>query len=349
MKQHFTLTKLALAITLLAFPAIPGFSRDKNPSNKIPPAAKSAAVIADDVVSSLPASDAIAVIDVARLMSELLPQIRAISPETAGKVEKEINDFIGETGIDLYKIKSATIGLNMAGKTTNGAALIEGASFDPQRLKAALTKDKKEIKAIEYKGKQIYVVSSKEVSKAGAKVGVGVEEDMAFSQIAADRVAAGTLSGVKAVLDGGSGTANSALSAILNKTNSGLVRFAVNLPESAKEGLAGQGDLFKQLSTIKTIFGSFDLTSELSAVLDAKMRTATSDEAAKLQTSLAGLVGMGKMFLGGNNDPQMQLLNEVLDMIRIGAQDTDVSLSLTVPRKVFETMAESGKKKKTEK
>ena len=349
MKRFYQLTNFGLALSLSAFILIPSYSNPKNNPAKAATVIKSAPLTMADDMAMLPASDAIAVVDVARAMNEVLPQIRGMYPDGIAKFEKELNDFIGKTGIDIYKIKSAVIGVNMSGKSNGGAAIIQGLTFDLNRISAAL-KEKKdgkesktEINTLDYKGKQLFVVVTKKAGKAG------IDEDMAFTQVDAERVAVGTISGVKGVLDGGSGTANAQLSELLSKTGTGFIRFAANLPESAKQGISEQGDLFKQFSTIKTVFGSLDMTSDLTVLLDAKMRTGSSDEASKLQTSLAGLVGMGKMFLGGNSDPQMKAINELLDLIKIGAQDSDVSLSLTVPRKVFDMLSETGKKSKTAK
>ncbi|MBL8207027.1 MAG: hypothetical protein JNM09_22530 [Blastocatellia bacterium] len=302
---------------------------------------KKTATLTTESIAMLPASDAIAVVDVARLVNELLPQFRVIAPKEAAKFEKEITEFMGDTGIDPYKIKSAVIGLRMT-DTTVVSAIVEGITFDPNRIMATIkAKDnKQEVKVVDYKGKQIFVVSS---LKAAEKA--GVSEEMAFTQLDSDRVALGNLSGIKGILDGSNDTANTALNSLLSQTNGGLLRFAANIPESAKKGLADQGDMFAQFSTIKTVFGSLDLTRELSFLLDAKLRTGSTDEASKLQTGLAALVGLGKMFLGGNNDPMMQGLTQIIDLIKIGAQNNDVSLSLTIPKTVFDQFAEANKKK----
>ncbi len=326
--------RLSLVLSLLALSATALWA-NPNPA----PSPKPPVTFADEALNLLPAADAIVVIDGARVMNDLMPQIRAIAPS----IEKDINDFINKTGIDPYKIKSAVVGVNMSGKDTQLAAIIQGISFDPARVGAALADKKEEIKTVEYKGKQLYVITPKQASKAG------IEEEMAYTQLDGDRVALGTLGQVKTMLDGGSGNGNGKLGEMLDKITSGVIRFAVNVPASAVKGLTDQGDLFKQFSTIKSIFGALDLAADLSATLDAKMRTATSDEASKLQTSLAGLVGLGKMFLGGNDDPQMKMINELLDTIKIGAQDTDVSLSVIVPRKTFDAFAEMNKKKATDK
>lgn len=331
MKQFHRVIKLGLIYTLISVLALPGFSAGNS--------TKTAAAVAD-AIALLPASDAVAVVDVARLVNDLLPQFRLIAPNQAAKFEREISEFIGETGIDPYKIKSAVIGMKMS-EINSVSAIIEGISFDPNRLIATImTKEpKKEVKVIDYKGKSVYLVTAVQAEKAG------INEDLAFTQLDSDRVAVGTLSGVKSVLDGGNSAANAALNSLLAQTNNGLLRFAANIPESARKSLTGQGDMFSQFSTIKTVFGSLDLTRELSLLFDTKLRTGSSDEASKLQTSLAALVGLGKMFLGGNNDPMMQALTQVIDLIKINAQDTDVALSVMIPKSVFDQVAATDKKK----
>ncbi len=331
MKQFHRLTKIVLILTLIPTLSLPGFSTGKM--------AYTASAIAD-VVTLLPASDAVAVVDVARLVNELLPQFRVIAPAQAAKFEKEIGEFIGETGIDPYKIKSAVIGVKMS-DSNSVSAIIEGISFDPNRLITTIKgKDnKQEVKLVDYKGKQVFVVTSMKAEKAG------VNEDLAFTQLDSERVVLGTLSGVKSVLDGGNGAANLALTSLLAQTSNGLLRFAANVPESARKSLTGQGDMFAQFSAIKTVFGSLDLTGELNLLLDTKLRTGSNDEAARLQTSLAALVGLGKMFLGGNNDPIMQALTQVIDLVKLNAHDTDVALSMMIPKSVFDQLAAADKKK----
>jgi hypothetical protein len=337
MKRFSSWLNVGLIFTLLATFTLVGFGHGTATKRGTP-------VVAADSLALLPASDAVAVVDVARIVNELLPQFRLIAPEQAAKFEKEINEFISDTGIDPYKIKSAVIGLKMA-ESNSVSAIIEGVSFDPNRVIAAMkAKDnKQEVKPVDYKGRQVYLVTSMKTEK------VGVNEEMAFTQLDSDRVVLGTLSGVKSVLDGGNGAANTALSSLLAQTNNGLLRFAANIPKSAKKGIADQGDMFTQFAAIKTVFGSLDLTNELSLLLDARLRTGSSNEASKLQSSLTALVGIGKLFLGGNNDPTIQALTQVIDLIKINAQDTDVSLSLMVPKTVFDQFAEAEKKKKAEK
>src|ERR1700730_6316529 len=78
---------LALAFVLLNLVSTSG----SNPPRPAPPA---------DVLSFLPASDAVVVIDVHRLMTEALPRIFAGDPAKLAQANAEVEKFKVHTGID---------------------------------------------------------------------------------------------------------------------------------------------------------------------------------------------------------------------------------------------------------
>jgi hypothetical protein len=328
-----------------------------------------AATASDELVAMLPASDVIAVVDVSRVFGEIIPQIKALTDDGGAKMAKELDEFVAETGIDPAKVTTAVVGFKMAESGLmkgSGAAILQGVTLDPARIEAAIKAKNGSFRTVEHKGKQIHVVTPpKKSAKAGAGgkgdegekkgegvagalgAGVNVDDEMALAQLEAGRVAVGNLDGLKALIDakGAPATAaNAKLTDLLKQTPAGLVRYAANVPASATETLTSQGELFAQLATIKTVFGSMEVGKDLSATLDTKMRTGTADEAAKLEASLQSLVGLGKMFLGGNQNPQMQAFGQILDQVKIGLQASDVSLSISIPRSLFDELAKSGKK-----
>ena len=289
--------------------------------------------------SLLPASDVIAVIDVSRLMNELMPRVNLIDPN----LEKDLKKFIADTGIDPYQIKSAILGFSVGEKTNQATVIVDGVSLDIERVKTALLNKKEELKTSEYKGRQIFSVGVKQGKK------VGIDEEMAFSNLDGNRVAAGTLSGVQGAIDahlsGASNPGNEKLITMLGQANAGIVRFAAKLPQAAIKDLDAQGDLFAQFASIQSIIGSLDITANLDAIIDAKMRAVSSKEAAKLKTGLTGLMEMGKGILSSFGDPQMNLLGGLVDKIKIGVVDSDVSLSVLIPGSMFDSYAELKKNK----
>ena len=355
-------------------------------------------VMADNSISLLPKSDVVAVLDVARLVNDLLPKAKQAWPEQVAKMEKEINEVISEAaknGIDLYKVKSLAIGLNLFGSKTTGAMIVDGLTVTPEMM----AKEDKERTVIDYKGKTLYIEKPKpepkplvksaarnaskrktlaaskrsaptsktrtakappsssknnplsNVTDVASNMGANLlKENTAFVQLDESRVAIGDEAQVKTVIDALTEGANPAhnlgaeLSAALQETSAtGLLRFAVNIPDSARQAAEGEA-ILKNLAVTRMVLGSLDVTDDMSLSLDAKLRTGSADEATKLHESLAALLGLGKMMLGGNQDPMMTMLNKMLDQIRISPQSNDVSLAIMVPRELYETFLKSDPK-----
>ena len=356
-----------------------------------------ATIPTDNSLALLPKSDVVAVLDVSRLVNDLLPKAKQAWPEQMAKFEKEISEVVSKaakSGLDLYKIKSLTISLKLFGKETTGAMIVDGLTITPEMM----AKEDKNTKSVEYKGKTMYIETPKpeakaptktpaknarkpvarSKTKAGAKakpartksstpapggIPLGDVTDLAsnmgtsllknstaFVQLDAERVAFGDEPEVKAVIDALTGSADPTsllgndLTAALQETRApGLLRFAMNIPDSARQAAQSE-EFLKNLAFTKMVLGTLDVTEEMSFLLDAKLRTGSAEEATKLHESLAALLGLGKMMLGGNQDPLMAMLNTLLDQIRLSPQANDVTLAITVPRELYETFLKSAPK-----
>lgn len=383
--KKFTHWTLALLLTLSST-LLP--SAAKTPAEKAIDAVVAPAPAADSI-ALLPASDVIAVLDVQRLVNDLLPKAKAAWPEPYAKFEKEFSEATSkaaQAGVDIFKVKSLSIGLKLFGDKTSGAMIVDGIAASPEMLA-------RDSRVVEYKGKTLYIekpapkppasvkaaprptrakaapkatraktaarrttakTTAKDatdssplsnVASAADNVSGLLKDNTAFVQLDAERLAIGDEAEVKAVIDaltGGADPASSSeLRAALQETNAtGLFRFAANIPESARQA-ASKEEFFKNLAVTRMVFGTLDVSDDLSLLLDAKLRTGSAEEATRLHESLAALLGLGKMMLGGNQDPAMQMLNQLLDQIKLSPQATDVSLALTVPRALYETFLKS--------
>jgi hypothetical protein len=351
------------------------------------------ATIADHSIALLPKSDVVAVLDVSRLVNDLLPKAKQAWPEQVAKMEKEIDQIFSEAaknGVDLYKVKSLAIGLKLFGAKTTGAMIVDGLTVTPEMM----AKENKESTAVDYKGKTLYIEkpkpepktvrksSAKTVSKRKplaaskrsgkartakaappvsnnplgnmtdvASMGANLLKDnTAYVQLDESRAAIGDETEVKAVIDALLEGANPAhnldseLSAALQETKStGLLRFAMNIPDSARQAAEGEA-MFKNLAVTKMVLGTLDVTDDMSVALDTRLRTGSTEDATKLHESLAALLGLGKMMVGGNQEPMMAMLSKVLDQIRISPQTNDVALTITIPRELYETFLKSDPK-----
>lgn len=365
-----------VALSLIFGAAWSGFSVSAAGNPESPRAAASASPAVEDSLALLPKSDAVLVIDANRLMNEVLPKIKAAWPQQSEKLTKELDDFISRTGVDLYKVKTISLGLNMSGSNASGALILDGLSLDQAKLDAILKEAKAEkTGTLTYKDKTIYQIRSAKkpenkdsqkqnekdsssevhsnlpgnvVSSVTDTVGLKLDDDTAFAQFDQNRAVLGSQAAVKAVIDAAANPTpnlNSALNGALKETSStGIIRFAVSVPESSRQWLAGQ-DYFKDLAALKMVLGAIDFSDDLSLLLDARLRTPSAAEASKIEASLSGLVAIGRMMLGGNQEPMMQALTQLLNEIKISTQTNDVALALKIPRALFDQALKSETRK----
>lgn len=349
------------------------------PADNLKTAAKPAA---DEAVALLPKSDVVIVVDVNRLLTEVLPKVKTAWPQQSEKMVRELNEFMTEaakTGVDFNKVKTVSIGLSMFSQNVTGALIVDGAALNAATMEAYAKSHQEEKAAVSnYKGKTIYLYNSdkkkdkdkdkdkaKDKAKESGDSPIGalaaslpgnlnlMDANTAIAQLDQTRVVIGDQAQVKTVIDtltGGGTPANNLsaeLSGALKETSSGsFLRFAVNLPDSARQWMSDQ-EYVKDLAVMKMVFGTMDVSDDLSLTLEAKLRTGSKAEATKLESTLNGFLAIGKMMLGSNEDPTMKLVTQLLSEIKIGAQTADVSLALKVPRALYEQALKSEQKSDT--
>ena len=299
----------------------------------VSPSAKAATVTAaDELLALLPDADVVAVVDAQRAFTDLLPKLKNISTGGIGKTATEIETFARLAGVEPKQIQTAVLGVKMTETLGRGSGvlLLQGLEVDTKRVADAAKAMNGELSSADQNGKQLYTLSLKPAAN-------GQAEAMHFVLLDNKRVAVGDLAGLKAVLAGGSKNPAQAafVKAIRETKATGLVRFAGNLPEGLRALLASQGELFAQVAAVKAIFGSFDLNTDNSASLEARLRTASNNEAALLKENLNGLVALGKVFLDGNGDPKMKVYSQLLDQVKVSVTTTDVALSLLLPKEII--------------
>jgi hypothetical protein len=289
----------------------------------------------EELLALLPESDLVAVIDIPRVFTDLLPKLKGISTFGIGRTVSELETFAKLAGIEPKQIQAAVLGVKMTESLSRGSGvlLLQGADVDTKKISEAAKASSGELKTIEQGGRSFFTLS---VKNPGAPADAKPDE-IHFALLDNKRVAIGDQAGLKSLLAGGAKKTDPAvLGKALKETKaSGLVRFAGNLPEAVREMLASQGELFAQVAAVKLIFGSFDLNADNSATLDGRLRTASSNEAAQLKESLNGLISLGQAFLGGSDDPTMKLYGQLLNQVKLGVQGSDVSLLLVLPKEMM--------------
>ncbi len=309
------------------------------------PSMATATTTLDELIGLLPAADLIAVVDVNRLVNELVPRLANIEAGGVDKMARQVADFTRKTGIDPARVTSAVLGFTMDGTEGTGAVIVSGLDLNSSQVEAAMKEFKTEFKTSDYKGKTIFnmVTKDKKPQVEAGPVSVKTDE-VALAALGNQRFVLGDLKVVKQVIDVSTGAAKSSISPVmagaLKETRpSALLRFAINVPETLKKGVADQGDLFKSVNTLQVILGTFDVANDFSMVLDTLMRTTSQKDATELEEGLKGLVSLiQSIFGGGNSDPKMEVVGQLLNQIKIGSKVSDVSLSITLPRAMLDQL-----------
>jgi hypothetical protein len=280
----------------------------------------------------LPASDIVAVVDVKRVMGELLPRLKKISVGGIGKTASEIELFAKLSGIDPAQVQAAALGIKITETLSRGSGviLLQGVTVDTQKLAAAAKAAGHELKSAEQQGKTIYTLSLKEKADAPAN-------DIHFAVLNPQRLAIGDLSAVQSILTAATATtAHAGLAQTLKETKAtGLIRYAGNLPEALRVMLASQGELFAQVAAVKTIFGALDLNGDNTVTVESRARTASNNDATQLRESLRGLIELGKVFVTGD-DPKSKMYSALLDKVQLDTQAQDVTITLVLPKELIE-------------
>jgi len=311
-------SSLALAFLLLNLVSTSG----ANPSRPAPPA---------DVLSFLPASDAVAVIDVHRLIYEALPRIFAGDPAKLAQANSEVEKFKARTGIDPRTFDRVAVGLRYTYPsptiTKIETVAIAHGTFDARALVAA--------------GRSAAKGRYREVSHHGATIAVFNIGDqvnflglwnMKVNELAAcalDRntLAIGSLPNVRAAIEAGkSGRASSDLVALATRDPNALIGFGGNVTSELLKNLnVGNDAIAKDANSIRQVYGSIGMT-ETDFTLLLVARAATAADAKNLSDTVTGLKQLGGILIARMTPAKKNLAQSALDNLKITTRANELEI-----------------------
>jgi hypothetical protein len=311
-------SSLALTFLLLNLVSTSG----SNPSRSAPPA---------DVLSYLPASDAVAVIDVHRLMYEALPRIFAGDPAKLLQANAEVEKFKTRTGIDPRTFDRVAVGLRYtypsATVTKIEMVAIAHGTFDARAVIAAgRGAASGRYREVSHHGATIAVFNIGDQIKFLGLWNMKVNE-LAVCALEKNTLAIGTLPNVRAAIEAGkSGRASSDLVALATRDGSALIGFGGNVTSELLKNLnVGNDAIAKDANSIRQVYGSIGMT-ETDFTLLLVARAATAADARNLSDTVTGLKQLGGILIARMAPAKKNLAQSALDNLKIATRANELEI-----------------------
>lgn len=287
------------------------------------------------VGSYLPASDAVSIVDIKRMINETMPSILGSDPAKLAQANAEIDKFKTKTGIDLRTFDRVAVGMRYvypnATTTKLETVVIAHGTFDAKAVAAsaraaAAGKSREE----KYRGVTITIIDVNDQIKLLGLVDMKINE-LAICTLDQNSLALGTPANVKAAIDAGkAGRASADLISLATKDPNAVMGFGANLsPELLAQLDIGNDTIAKDISSIKQAYGSVgSMQSDVTMMIVA--RTDSADAAKNLSDTVEGLRQLGALFVGGLAQPRRALAQGALDNLKVTARGTEIEVRTQV-------------------
>ena len=288
-----------------------------------------------NIASYLPASDAVAIVDVKRMLNETMPSILGSDQAKLAQANAEIDKFKTKTGVDLRQFNRVALGVRYAYPNATTTKLetvaIAHGTFDAKAVsasaRAAANGKSREEK---YRGLTITIINVNDQIKVLGLWNMTISE-LAICPLDPTSLALGTLENVKAAIDAGkAGRAPAELITLASKDPAAVMGFGANItPELLAKLDVGNDTIAKDVSSIKQAYGSVGSTqSDVTLMMVA--RTDSADAAKNLGDTVEGLRQLGSMFIGRLADPRRALAESALNNLKVTARGMEVEIRTQV-------------------
>ncbi len=331
MKKLFYVLTLTFAVALSAATSSGTQTRRNRATTAAPPANAQATT---RVLASLPASDAVMVVDVRRLLSEALP--RAFNNDAAelARVNSEIDKFKAETGLDARLFERVAVGVSYQ-QTTTGSTLVETVAiargtFKPGALAAApaaAAASGNQMRVQKYAGKSIYVYNVNSQVKLLGLFNLRVS-DVAVSVLDANTVAIGKLERVRAAIDAnaGRGRVSPEIATLATRDANAIIGMGGDVPASLTQKL-DIGNISKSIAAVRQFYSTLGTTAGGFNLLTA-LRTDNAGAAKSLSSTLTGLKQLAPFAIGQMTPARARPLQSLVENTKVNAEGNDVLITL---------------------
>lgn len=288
-----------------------------------------------DAANYLPASDAVAILDVKRLLNETMPSILGHDPAKLAQANAEVEKFKTRTGIDPRSFDRVALSVRFTYPNANTTKLetvaIAHGTFDAKSLMAsARAAANGKAREEKYRGATITIINVNDQMKVFGLWNMRVDE-LAVCVLDPNSLAIGSPANVRAAIEAGKrGRASADLIALASRDPNAVAGFGANLPRELLNKLdVGNDTMAKDVSSIQQVYGSIGSTqTDVSLLLVAK--TDGVQSAKNLGDTVQGLQQLGGLFIGRLTQPRKALAENALANLKITLRGNELEIRTQV-------------------
>lgn len=311
-----------------------------------------------DLLTMLPASDIVIVIDHSRIWNEAIPQLFGKDVAPLGKIMEKMDEFKTKTGVDVRSISRIVAAVRFVNpemtmkkmdKKDFALVIIAQGDFDANKFVAFMRQEEKNrVREVQHGGQVIYTVD--ESSKGGTPR--PDTEKPSLAVLDANTLALGDLTHVRATIDakGGTGRLSPDLLSLAQRNSSALVSVAGNVPPSLAANIipkAPSGDaemdknfgkFFEAVASIKQIYLTLGMTAtDMEAALGARL--GSTEQAQALGDMLLGARQQYSVFI------EDKMIRDLVASMQIKAEGDEVQLKAGLPQTTIAMLISNASKK----
>ena len=291
---------------------------------------------APTLLSSLPPSDVVALINVNRVLDEALPKLLAENPARLAEVTAELTKFKTQTGLDPRSFDQIALGLSYTfpreGITKFSNVALARGTFNAGAMVAAgrLAANGKYVEQ-KYQGKTIYIFTFDRQVRLFGLWNIKVR-DLAVSALDGNTLALGNLEAVRGVIDANRNRkhANAELIALAGRDPNAILGFGGNVSTKLLDNLSlSNNSVARELTAVRQVYGTLGMTStDLELMMAA--RTVDTYSAKNLSDSVEGLKMVGMFAINRLSGVKGALARSALDNLKVTTTGNELQIRTAV-------------------
>ncbi len=322
--RSFKLITLILALTLLST------------TGKAQTRSRNSPAQAPSLLSSLPESDAVAQVQIKRLLADVMPRMMASNPTKLAELNANIDNFKTRTGLDPRTFEQVALGVRYTYPTEGvtklvTAALAKGTFSAGAMIAAGRLAANGKYREEKYAGKPVYIFTLDESIRLFGVIDLKIRE-LAASPLDTNTLALGDPQTIKTVIDANAGRKRNNLELISLATQdpTALVGFGSNISQKVINNLnLGNASFVGDLSGVRQAYGSVN-SNETNFDLFVGARTVNADAARNLGDTLESLKQFGALFVGRLTGAKGVLAKSALTNLKIETAANELKVRTAV-------------------